>query len=137
MGVSSDPLGDMVAMIKNANTRRHREVAVGHSRMREALARVLASEGYIGDVKVVEAEVKGRKTKTIHILLKRDKDGKAVLGGIQRISKPGRRVYRPVDRLGKVMDGLGIWVLSTSQGLMSDRQAKSKRTGGEVLCKVW
>lgn len=137
MGVSSDPLGDMVAMIKNANTRKHRDVQCTHSKLREGVARVLVSEGYLADARVTEAEVRGLKRKTLHLQLKRDKDGKAVLANIQRISKPGRRIYRPVDRLGKVMDGLGIWVLSTSQGVMSDRQAKVKRTGGEVLCRVW
>ena len=135
---SSDPLGDMIAMIKNANTRKRTvDVQLSHSRLREGLARVLQQEGYLADVRVVEFEAKGQKRKTLHLKLKPDRDGKQVLTNVVRISKPGCRQYRPMDKLGRVMDGLGIWVLSTSQGVMSDRQARVKRTGGEVLCKVW
>ncbi len=134
---SSDPLGDMIAMIKNANTRGLTRVELAHSRMREGVARVLREEGYLTDVRVVEVEAKGQKRKSLHIVLKRDADGARVLTDVVRVSKPGRRVYRPMRRLGKVMDGLGIWVLSTSQGIVSDRQARVKRSGGEVLCKAW
>ena len=137
MATSSDPLGDMIAMIKNANTRGLTRVELAHSRMREGVARVLRDEGYLTDVRVVEVEAKGQKRKSLHIVLKRDADGVRVLTDVVRVSKPGRRVFRPMGRLGKVMDGLGIWVLSTSQGVLSDRQARVKRTGGEVLCKAW
>jgi small subunit ribosomal protein S8 len=134
---SSDPLGDMIAMIKNANTRGLRKIELPHSRTREGVAQVLRSEGYVEDVRVTEAEVRGLKRKTLHVFLKRTPEGGGVLTEIVRVSKPGRRIYRSMRRLGKVMDGLGIWVLSTSQGILSDRQARVKRTGGEVLCKVW
>lgn len=135
---SSDPLGDMIAMIKNANQRGKREVTLLHSRLREGVAKVMQQEGYLADVRSTEVEAaKGRKSKYLNLVLKTDPDGRRVLTDVKRVSKPGCRVYRPFTQLGKVMDGLGVWILSTSQGILSDRQAKVKRTGGEVLCKVW
>ncbi|MBI2900944.1 MAG: 30S ribosomal protein S8 [Planctomycetes bacterium] len=133
----TDTLGDMIAMIKNANQRGRREVRCPHSRLREGVARVMHQEGYLSDVRVTEVEAKGTKRKFLHVTLKTDADGNRVLTDVVRVSKPGRRTYRPMGRLGKVMDGLGIWILSTSQGIMSDRSARTKRTGGEILCKVW
>jgi small subunit ribosomal protein S8 len=133
---SSDPVGDMLCMIKNGYHRRHRRVALAHSRLKEGVAQVLRSEGYIEDVKVVSDE-KRAWSKVLHLFLKYDTEGKSVVRQIQRISKPGCRIFRGVDGLGKVMDGLGIQVLSTSKGVLSDRQARKQRVGGEVVCKVW
>jgi small subunit ribosomal protein S8 len=104
--------------------------------MKEGVAKVLQSEGYIEDVKVT-AEDKRPAFKTLHLYLKYDNDGQALITEIKRVSTPGCRIFRGVDRLGRVLDGLGISVLSTSKGILSDRQAKKQRVGGELLCRVW
>jgi small subunit ribosomal protein S8 len=133
---SSDPVGDMIAMIKNAKGRRHRRLSLPHSRMKEGVANVLRSEGYLEDVKVTTDE-KRTYLKTLHLFMKYDSDGAAVITEIKRVSKPGCRVFRGIDRLGRVLDGLGVSVLSTSKGVLSDRQARKERVGGELICKVW
>lgn len=132
---SSDPVGDMVAMIKNAMHRRHKRVALPHSRLKEGVAGTLKAEGYIEDAKVTADEKSGFKT--LHLYLKYDSDGAPVITEIRRVSKPGSRVFRGVNRLGKVQDGMGITILSTSKGILSDRQARQQRAGGELICKVW
>lgn len=136
MATSSDPVGDMIAMIKNAHGRRHKRLSLPHSRLKEGVAGVLKSEGYIEDLRVV-ADDKYPQIKSLHLFLKYDGDGKAVITDIKRVSRPGCRIFRGVDKLGRVLDGLGISVLSTSKGVLSDRQAKKQRLGGELLCKVW
>ncbi|MBI2932370.1 MAG: 30S ribosomal protein S8 [Planctomycetes bacterium] len=133
---SSDPVGDMIAMIKNANQRKHARVAIPHSRFKEGVARVLKEEGYVADYKTVGDE-KRPERKTLWVYLKFDPEGQRVITNILRMSKPGRRVFRGVDRLGRVLDGLGIVVLSTHRGLLSDRQARKEKVGGEMVCKVW
>ena len=133
---SSDPVGDMIAMIKNANQRRHPKLGVPHSRMKEGVAQVLKSEGYLADVKVVADEKKPYR-KTMWLYLKYDTDNRRVLTDIKRVSKPGRRIFSGSDEVGKVLDGLGVTVLTTSQGILSSRQAKKKNVGGELICKVW
>jgi small subunit ribosomal protein S8 len=136
MATSSDPVGDMIAMIKNAQGRRHKRLACPHSRLKEGVAGVLKSEGYLEDLKVIPDD-KRPQIKSLHLWLKYDGDGKAVITDIKRVSKPGCRIFRGVDNLGRVLDGLGITVLSTSKGVLSDRQAKKQRVGGELICKVW
>ena len=133
---SSDPVGDMLAMIKNAYGRRHKRVSLPHSRLKEGVAKVLRSEGYLEDVKTVQDE-KAAWLKSLHLYLKYDSDGQSVISDIKRVSKPGCRIFRGVDNLGRIMDGLGVQVLSTSKGILSDRQAKKQRVGGELICKVW
>lgn len=133
---SSDPVGDMIAMIKNAKGRHHRRLALPHSRLKEGVANVLRSEGYLEDVKVTVDEQR-KFLKTLHLFMKYDTDGAAVITEIKRVSKPGCRVFRGVDRLGRVLDGLGVSVLSTSKGILSDRQARKERVGGELICRVW
>jgi len=130
---SSDPVGDMIAMIKNANARRHRRVALRHSRMKEGIVRVLQAEGYLEDVRVVEEG----GARFLHLYLKYDSEGRPVLTDLRRVSRPGCRIFRGIDSVGKVMDGLGITVLSTSKGILSDRQARRLRVGGELICKAW
>ena len=132
----SDPIGDMIAMIKNAYHRRHKRLDCPHSRIKEGLAGVLRREGYLDDLKVIPEE-KRPQIKRLHLFLKYDSEGGSVITEIKRVSKPGRRVFRGVDDFQKVLDGLGVSVLSTSQGILSDREARKKRVGGEVLCKVW
>lgn len=133
---SSDPVGDMLAMIKNAYGRRHKRLSLPHSRLKEGVAKVLRTEGYLEDVKTVQDE-KRKELKTLHLYLKYDGTGQSVISEIKRVSKPGCRIFRGVDSLGRIMDGLGIQVLSTSKGIMSDRQARKERVGGELVCKVW
>lgn len=133
---STDPVGDMIAMIKNANGRKHAKVAIPHSRFKEGVARVLKEEGYVIDFKVtVDEKLAARKT--LWVYLKYDPEGQRVITEIIRISKPGRRIFRPIGKVGKVLDGLGITVLSTNRGMLSDRQAKQQKVGGELVCKVW
>jgi small subunit ribosomal protein S8 len=133
---SSDPVGDMLAMIKNAYGRRHKRVSLAHSNLKEGVAKVLRSEGYLEDVKVVQDE-KRKELKALHLYLKYDGTGSSVISDIKRVSKPGCRIFRGVDNLGRIMDGLGVQVLSTSKGILSDRQARKERVGGELICKVW
>ena len=133
---SSDPVGDMLAMIKNAYGRRHKRLSLPHSILKEGVAKVLRTEGYLEDVKSIQDEKKPER-KTLHLYLKYDGTGESVITEIKRVSKPGCRIFRGVDSLGRIMDGLGIQVLSTSQGIMSDRQARKQRVGGELVCKVW
>ena len=133
---SSDPVGDMICMIKNAHGRRHRRLSLPHSQLKEGVAKVLRSEGYIEDVKVTTDEKKAF-LKTLHLYLKYDNEGNAVITEIKRVSTPGCRIFRGVRRLGKVLDGLGISVLSTSKGIVSDRQARKQNIGGELICRVW
>ncbi len=133
---SSDPVGDMLAMIKNAYGRRHKRVSLPHSNFKEGVAKVLRSEGYLEDVKVVQDE-KRKELKTLHLYMKYGVTGESVISEIKRVSKPGCRIFRGVDNLARIMDGLGVQVLSTSKGIMSDRQARKERVGGELVCKVW
>lgn len=133
---SSDPVGDMIAMLKNAAQRRHPKVSLPHSRLKEGVARVLQKEGYLEDVRVT-ADERRPQIKTLHLYLRYDEEGGCVISEIRRVSRPGCRIFRGVERLGRVQDGLGIAVLSTSKGILSDRQARQERVGGEVLCKVW
>ena len=133
---SSDPVGDMLAMIKNAYGRRHKRVSLTHSNFKEGVAKVLRGEGYLEDVKTVADEKKPER-KFLHLYLKYGTTGDSVITDIKRVSKPGCRIFRGVDNLGRIMDGLGVQVLSTSKGIMSDRQARKDRVGGELICKVW
>ncbi len=133
---STDPVGDMIVMVKNAYARRHRRVSVPHSRMKEGICRVLCSEGYLEDVRV-ETEEKRKERRHLLLYLKYDPEGAPVLTEIRRVSKPGCRIFRGIEGFGKVLDGLGISVLSTSKGILSDRQARKMRVGGELLCKAW
>lgn len=133
---SSDVVGDMIAIIKNANSRKHQKTSVPHSRYKEGVASVLKAEGYITDFKVIQDEKK-KERKTLWIYLKYDTEGQRVITDIVRISKPGKRVFRGMDNVGKVLDGLGISILSTNRGILSNRQAKKQKVGGELICRVW
>ena len=133
---SSDNVGDMIAMIKNANQRKHQKVGIPHSRLKEGVAKVLKHEGYVTDIQVVAHEKKPER-KTLWLYLKYDTEGQRVLSDIVRISKPGKRVFRSISNVDRVLDGLGITVLSTNRGILSDRQAKKQKVGGELICKVW
>ena len=131
----TDPLADMLTRIRNANVAMHDDVSMPSSKLKEALAAVLKSEGYIGDFEVVpNPTAPGQK---LQINLKYSPERQRVISGIKRVSKPGLRVYSKSSEVPRVLGGLGIAVLSTSQGLMTDREARRRRVGGEILCQVW
>lgn len=131
----TDPVADMLTRIRNANTAMHDTVRMPSSKVKEALAAILQREGYISDFGV--SDDSGRPGRTLEITMKYSPDRSRTISGIRRISKPGLRVYTKADRLPRVLGGLGVAVLSTSQGLMTDREARQRRMGGEVLCYVW
>lgn len=129
-----DTIADMLTALRNANMRALREVRVPHSNIKAEIARVLKEEGFIEDYRV-----EGEKKRDLVIILKyKGKRGKdPVIEGIERVSKPGRRIYVGVDEIPRVRSGLGIAILSTPLGVMTGKQARQKRVGGELLCKVW
>ena len=130
----TDPIADMLTRIRNANTAKHDTVDVPASKMKEAIANILLEEGYIKAVEIVEEG----KFKTIHITLKYGKDkNEKINTGIKRISKPGLRVYAGKDELPKVLGGLGVAIISTNKGVLTDKQAREAQVGGEVLAFVW
>ena len=130
----TDPIADMLTRIRNANTAKHDTVDVPASKMKEAIANILLEEGYIKAVEIVEEG----KFMTIHITLKYGKDkNEKIITGIKRISKPGLRVYAGKDELPKVLGGLGVAIISTNKGVLTDKQAREAQVGGEVLAFVW
>ena len=132
-GIVSDPIADMLTRIRNANAARHPEVKVPASRLKLEIARVLKEEGYIAGYDV---EADG-STQTMRIIFKSRPDRTRVISGVKRISRPGLRVYARKTEIPRVLGGLGIAILSTSEGVMSGRQATRKGLGGEVLAYVW
>lgn len=131
----TDPIADMLTRIRNANTAMHDEVRMPSSKLKEALAGVLEREGYIVGWRV-EDDPRG-PGRLLNIDMKYSPDRKRVISGLRRVSKPGLRVYRKHDEVERVLGGLGVAILSTSKGLMTDREARRQRVGGEVLCHVW
>ncbi len=131
--VMTDPVADMLTRIRNASTANHDQVEIPASRLKKELARIFKEEGYIRDYKVVEEGNRG----TIKVFLKYGPNKGKVITGIKRISKPGLRVYARQDEIPRVLGGLGCAVLSTSQGVMTDKQARHAGVGGEVICYVW
>lgn len=129
----TDPIADMLTRIRNAHAVNHEQVDVPASKLKGELARILKEEGYIRDYKVIEE--KGRRV--LRIFLKYGPNKRRVISGIRRISKPGLRVYAGKDEIPRVLGGLGVAVLSTSKGVLSDRQARKEGVGGEVICYVW
>ncbi|SCY19067.1 small subunit ribosomal protein S8 [Lachnospiraceae bacterium XPB1003] len=130
----SDPIADMLTRIRNANTAKHDTVDVPSSKMKLAIAKILLDEGYIRKYDVVD----DGNFKNIHITLKYGSDkNEKVLTGIKRISKPGLRVYAGKDELPKVLGGLGVAIISTNQGVITDKEARKLNVGGEVLAFVW
>ena len=131
----SDPIADMLTRIRNANTAKHDTVDVPASRMKVAIADILVNEGYIRKYELTEDE---KGFKNLHITLKYGADkNEKVISGLKRISKPGLRVYANVDELPRVLGGLGIAIISTNKGIMTDKEARKQNVGGEVLAFVW
>ena len=131
----TDPIADMLTRIRNGNTAMHDEVRMPSSKLKEALAAILKREGYIENFAVADST--DRPGNTLTIRMKYAQDRTRTISGIKRVSKPGLRVYAKADSLPRVLGGLGVAVVSTSQGLMTDREARKSRMGGEVLCFVW
>jgi small subunit ribosomal protein S8 len=129
----TDPIADMLTRIRNALKASQESVDVPSSKLKINLAKILKSEGFIKNFKVVPEGPQG----TLRVFLKYDEKGTAIIGGIKRVSKPSRRVYAGYDELPPILNGYGVSVLSTSRGLMTDKQARRNRIGGEVLCAVW
>ena len=133
MAVVTDTIADMLTRIRNANAMRYTEVSVPASKLKEELARILKEEGFIEDYKIVKKDVQG----TIVLTLKYGKNKERVITGLKRISKPGLRVYVKNDEVPKVLNGLGIAIISTSKGIMTDKEARKENLGGEVLAYIW
>lgn len=136
----TDPISDMLTRIRNAVTAKHTRVDMPASKLKAEIARILQDEGYIQGFRMVEApaEKEGRQPRqVIRLVLKYGPHGEKVISGIQRISRPGRRVYLGVEDVPVVLGGLGTSILTTSRGVMTGRAAKKAGVGGEVLCNVW
>ena len=131
----TDPVADMLTRIRNANTAMHDEVRMPSSKVKEALAGVLQREGYIDGFTV--ADDPSRPGRMLTITMKYSPERARTISGLRRVSKPGLRIYTKADHVPRVLGGLGVAVLSTSKGLMTDREARRAGVGGEVLCFVW
>lgn len=129
----TDPIADMLSRIRNANNARHKSVDIPCSNIKKEIAKILLDEGYIKGYDVVEDDKQG----IIKIDLKYSQDGERVISGLKRISKPGLRVYVKCDDVPKVLGGLGIAIISTSKGIITDKMARQEKVGGEVICYVW
>ena len=132
-GFTTDPIADMLTRIRNANQMRYTEVQVPASNIKIEIAKILKNEGFIADYKVTKDDVQG----TISLNLKYGDKKERVITGLKRISKPGLRVYVNADEMPSVLNGLGIAIVSTSKGVMTSKEAKKERLGGEVLAYVW
>jgi len=129
----NDPIGDMLTRIRNAGQARHKEVRCEASKLRLAVAKVLQQEGFLGDLRVDDKD--GRPVLVLEVRY-RD-DGRALIDGLRRVSRPGRRVYVGSNEVPKVRNGLGVAVISTPKGVLSGRVARESSVGGELLCEVW
>ena len=128
-----DPIADMLTRIRNANSNKHEKVVIPQSKTKLAIAEILKEEGFIVDYKVVDSE----EGKMIEVTLKYGPNGEKVIQGLKRISKPGLRIYSNAEQLPKVLNGLGIAIVSTSKGIVTDKNARKLNVGGEVLAYVW
>ncbi len=131
--VMTDPIADYLVRISNAQKARFDKVDIPASKMKLSITKILKDEGYIRHYKFI----KDNKQGIIRIHLKYDENRRAAITGVKRISKPGRRVYVGYDNIPRILNGLGIAILSTSQGILTDREARKRRIGGELLCAIW
>ena len=129
----TDPIADMLTRIRNANSAKHETVDVPVSNMKKAIAQILLEEGYIKSYEIIDDGKQGM----IHITLKYGANKEKVISGLQRVSKPGLRVYAGREELPRVLQGLGLAIVSTSKGIMTDKKARAEKIGGEVLAFVW
>ncbi|MBS4221016.1 30S ribosomal protein S8 [Lederbergia wuyishanensis] len=131
--VMTDPIADLLTRIRNANMVRHEKLEIPASNIKKDIAEILKREGFVRDVEYIEDNKQG----IIRIFLKYGANNERVITGLKRISKPGLRVYAKANEVPKVLNGLGIALVSTSQGVLSDKEARAKQVGGEVLAYVW
>ena len=131
--MNADPIADMLTRIRNANKLRYEEVSMPASKIKEGIAKILVNEGFINGFRTEEEDGK----KALVLSLKYSATGERVITGLKRISKPGLRVYAEADKIPSVLKGLGIAIVSTPNGLLTDRQARKQHVGGEILCYVW
>ena len=131
--MNADPIADMLTRIRNANALRYEEVSMPYSKQKVTIASILKDQGFVTDYSVEEEDGKT----TLTITLKYSSSGERVITGLKRVSKPGLRVYAEADKIPSVMRGLGIAILSTDKGMLTDAQARKAHVGGEVLCYVW
>ncbi|WP_281884064.1 30S ribosomal protein S8 [Paenibacillus sp. YYML68] len=131
--VMTDPIADMLTRIRNANVVRHETVEVPASKIKREIAEILKKEGFIRDAEYIEDNKQG----IIRLFLKYGSNNERVITGLKRISKPGLRVYAKSQEVPRVLGGLGIAILSTSKGVMTDKEARQSKSGGEVICYVW
>ena len=129
----TDPIADMLTRIRNANSSKHKTVDIPASKLKLGIAEILTNEGYVKSYEEIKDDAQG----IIRITLKYDEKGTRVIDGLKRISKPGLRVYASKDELPRVLNGLGIALISTSKGIMTDKQARELGIGGEVLAYIW
>ena len=129
----TDPIADMLTRIRNANNSRHVTVDIPASNMKKAIAEILLKEGYVKNVEIIDDNTQG----VIRITLKYAENKQKVLSGLKRVSKPGLRIYASKDELPRVLKGLGIAIISTSKGIMTDKEARKQNVGGEVLAFIW
>ncbi len=129
----TDPIADLLTRIRNANSAKHEMVDIPASNMKKAITKILLDEGYIKGFQVIDDSKQG----IIRVTLKYGENKSKVISGIKRVSRPGLRIYAGVDELPKVLKGLGIAIISTSKGIMTDKQARAEKIGGEVLAFVW
>ena len=133
-GMFTDPIGDMLTRIRNGSRARLEKVDMPGSRLKERIAQVLKEEGYIKNFRTIS---EGSNKSTLRIFLKYTPENEAVISGLKRVSRPGLRVYVQTDQIPKVMSGLGVSILSTPKGVLTDRAAHQANVGGELICTVW
>lgn len=131
----TDPIADMLTRIRNANIAMHETVSMPSSKLKEAVAKILLREGYIESFDIEDVE--GKPFKKLNIKMKYSSRRERVITGIKRVSKPGLRVYKASSDVPRVLGGMGIAIISTSKGVVTDREARASHIGGEILCEVW
>jgi small subunit ribosomal protein S8 len=129
----TDPIADLLTRIRNAHLSKHDRLDVPASKLKAEICRILKEEGLIKNFRTVEAQPAGK----LRIFLRYSPDGSPAITHLQRVSRPGRRVYRGADSIRPVLNGLGLGIISTSQGLLTDAQARERQLGGEVVCEIW
>ncbi len=129
----SDPIADMLTRIRNANQAMNEKVDIPASKMNEDIANILKTEGYIADFKIID----NRKQGVLRVFMKYGPQQERIIRGLRRVSKPGRRIYRGAREIPRVMGGLGIAMVSTPKGVMTDKQSREANVGGEIICEVW
>jgi small subunit ribosomal protein S8 len=129
----TDPISDLITRLRNGAMARHERVEMPHSHLKHNIVQVLKGEGFVDDVRVSE----GDGPKLLTVVLRYGRDRSSAIDGVRRVSAPGRRVYVRFDRIPRVRSGMGVSILSTSKGVMTDREARKQRVGGELLCEIW